>query len=93
MADISLEREHELGLEDVRVRIAAVADKVADRLGGSWEWQGETAVCEARGVRARVDYDDKKVWLEIVLPRLLKPARGKLESAVQAYLDRYFGPL
>jgi putative polyhydroxyalkanoate system protein len=91
VADISLKRVHTLAPEDVRMRVEGVAEKVASRLGGSWEWQGEAAVCKARGARARIAYDDTTIEIEIDLPRLLRPVRGKLEGKVEEYFERYFG--
>lgn len=91
MADISLKRDHDLDQDDIRARVEGVADRVSSRLGGSWEWQGETAVCEARGARARVAYDETTISIEVALPRILRPLRGRLESKVEEYFERYFG--
>ena len=67
-----------------------VADKISDRIGGSWDWDGDEAVCEARGAKARVRYDDKEVSMDVSLPMLLRPMRGKLEMKIAEYFDRYF---
>lgn len=90
MSDISMKRKHGLDEDEVRERIAKVADKVSDRVGGSWDWQGDEAVCEARGVKARVCYDEKEVSMHVSLPMLLRPMRGKLEAKIAEYFDRYF---
>ena len=83
MAEISMRRDH--GFEDpvdVRSRIEGLADKVADKLGGSWRWEGDDAVCEARGAKARVVYDDKTVSIVVSLPLMFRPLRGMLESKI-----------
>jgi len=93
MADISLTRKH--GFEDpddVRSRIEGLADKLADRLGGSWRWKGDEAVCEARGARACVGYDREEISIVISLPLVLRPLRGRLEMKIDEYYERYFGP-
>ena len=92
MGEISMKRSH--GFEspdDVRSRIEGLADKVADRLGGSWCWEGDEAVCRARGAVARVGYDEKDVAIDVSLPLMLRPLRGKLESKIEEYFGRYFG--
>ena len=92
MAEISMRREH--GCEDptdVRSRIEGLADRVSDRLGGSWRWEGDDAVCEARGARARVGYDDTTISIDVSLPLMLRPLRGKLQSKIEEYYERYFG--
>ena len=53
MAEISMRRVH--GFEDptdVRSRIEGLAEKVADRLGGEWRWEGDAAICKSRGAEA-----------------------------------------
>ena len=90
MADLSMKREHDLSAEEARVQIAKLADKLADRLGGSWDWDGDTAVCESRGAKACVGYDDTNVWLDLSLPMMLKPLRRTIQSKVEEILDRDF---
>ena len=90
LADISIRRSHQLSLEQVQATIEKLAQKVVDRLGGSWCWQGNTAVCELRGAEARVGYDEHFVSLEVTLPRALKPLRGRLEGPLEEVFERYF---
>ena len=90
MSDISMKRKHALEQDEVRKRIGKVADKLSDRIGGSWDWDGDDAVCEARGAKARVYYDDEEVSMDVSLPMLLRPMRGKLEAKIAEYFDRYF---
>lgn len=91
MAEISMRRRH--GYDDpdaIRSRIEGLAEKVADRLGGTWQWQGDEAVCEARGAEARVGFDDESISIDVSLPLMLRPLRGKLESKIEEYYARYF---
>lgn len=88
MARISVKRSHGLARDDVRVRIEAMADKLAQRLGGTWQWQGDEAVSEVRGIQARVGYDESTVSVDIALPLAMKPLQRKLESKVDEYLGR-----
>lgn len=90
MADISMKGEHDLSREEVRAQIEKLASKLVDRLGGSWCWEGETAVCELRGAKARVGFDETSVAIDVSLPRMLQPFRRKLESKIQESFDRYF---
>ena len=91
MAEISMRRQH--GCEDtdaIRSRIEGLAEKVADRIGGTWQWQGDEAVCEARGAKARVAYDADSISIDVSLPLMLRPLRGKLEAKIEEYFARYF---
>lgn len=91
MADIEMSRPHGLETDEARERIEALAEKLADRLGGSWDWQGDEAVCQARGARARVFYDERSISLVVSLPMMLRPLRGRLETKIEEYFERYFG--
>ena len=90
MPEISISRKHGLNENDVRGRIEALADKISGRLGGAWSWQGDEAVCDVHGARARVGYDAESIMLEVSLPRMMKPFSGKLEAKIIEYFDRYF---
>jgi putative polyhydroxyalkanoate system protein len=91
MPEISISRRHGLNETEVRRRIEELADKISGRLGGTWGWQGDQAVCDAYGARARVGYDAQSIMLEVSLPRMMKPFSGKLEAKIIEYFDRYFG--
>jgi len=89
MAEISISRKHGLNEADVRGRIEELADKISGRLGGTWSWQGDQAVCEAHGACARVGYDAHSISVEVSLPRMLRPFSGKLEAKIIEYFDRH----
>jgi putative polyhydroxyalkanoate system protein len=92
MAEISLKRKHAFDdPQDVRSRIEGLAEKVSDRMGGSWCWQGDEAVCEARGAEARVAYNADEISIDVSLPLMLRPLRRKLEEKIEEYFERYFG--
>ena len=90
MPEISISRKHGLDEKDVRGRIEELADKISHRLGGTWRWEGDQAVCEAHGARARVGYDARSILLEVSLPVTMKPLRGRLEAKIIEYFDRFF---
>lgn len=90
MAHITMKRAHDLGAERARGQIEQLAQRLADRLGGAWRWQGDQAVCEARGARACVSYDESTVSIEVDLPFMLRPMRGALEAKIEEYYRRYF---
>jgi putative polyhydroxyalkanoate system protein len=90
MPEISISRKHGLSEKDVCDRIEVLADKISDRLGGTWSWQSDQAVCEVHGARAQVGYDAQSISIEVSLPRMMKPLRRKLEAKIIEYFDRYF---
>ena len=92
MAEISLRRAHAFEDPiDVRSRIEGLAEKVADRLGGEWRWEGDAAICKSRGAEARVAYDEDTISIDISLPLMLRPLKGQLEGKIDEYYEKYFG--
>jgi putative polyhydroxyalkanoate system protein len=91
MAEIKMQRRHDCrDLDDVRSRIEGLADRVSQRIGGTWSWEGNEAVCESRGAEARVGFDEENVSIEISLPLMLRPLRVKIEAKIEEYYGRYF---
>ena len=90
MSDISMRRSHELDSAEIESRIERLAGKLSDRLGGSWCWEGKEAVCEARGAKARVAYDETSISMNVKLPFILKPMRSRLEAKIDQYFEEYF---
>ena len=92
MPDILMKRKHGFDdPEDVRSRIEGLAEKVSERMGGSWCWNGDEAVCKARGAEARVGYDADSINIHVSLPLMLRPLHKKLEAKIEEYYGRYFG--
>jgi putative polyhydroxyalkanoate system protein len=90
MADILMKRKHGLEAQEVHARIEKLAGKLSDRLGGSWCWEGQEAICQARGAQARVGYDETSISMQVKLPLMLRPMRARLEAKIEQYFDEYF---
>ena len=90
MADISMKREHGLEPAEVEARIEQLAGKLSDRLGGTWCWEGQEAVCELHGAKARVGFDETSISMNVKLPFMLKAMRGRLEAKIDQYFEEYF---
>ncbi len=90
MAQIEMKKSHALGAEKARGQIELLAQRLAERLGGTWRWQGERAVCEARGAKACVAYDAETISIEVDLPFVMRPMRKVLEAKIEDYFERYF---
>ena len=88
MPKISMKRTHELDKQEIRQRIEKLAEKIGDRIGGSWEWHGEETLSEAYGVKARIGYDERSISVEVSLPMTMRPFQRKLEAKIDEYLVR-----
>jgi putative polyhydroxyalkanoate system protein len=86
MAEISMKRAHDLDKQEIRGRIEKLAQKISDRIGGTWEWHGDETISEAHGVKAWVGYDKNSIFVEVSLPTTMRPFRRKLEAKIDEYL-------
>jgi putative polyhydroxyalkanoate system protein len=90
MADIDLEREHDLGLPAAR----KAADKMAEDLGRKFNlvgsWAGNTLHFDRPGVAGTLALTEKHLHLTVKLGFLLKAMRGPIERAVHQELDSLF---
>ena len=88
--NISVRHEHDLEPEELRANLEKLAVKLSERLGGSWSWEGKAIVCESRGAKARVIYDESSIEVNVTLPHALRLVRGRLEAKIEEYVERYF---
>ena len=90
MADIELQRVHNLGLKAAR----AAADRMADQLGRKFDlkgnWEGNVLRFERPGVTGSLAVTDKDLKLSVALGFLLKAMKGSIEQAVTHELDKLF---
>ena len=90
MADIDLQRVHNLGLKAARV----AADKMAEDLGEKFDlrgdWDGDVLNFHRPGVTGTLAITGKDLHLTVSLGFLLKAMKGSIERAVLHELDTLF---
>ena len=88
MADITLNRKHDLGLKGARIAADKMVDKLKQQFGLSGEWQGNTLSFDRPGVTGKLAVTDHDMNLEVTLGFLLKAMKGPIERAVHEQLDK-----
>ena len=88
MADITLNRKHDLGLKGARTAADKMADKLKQQFGLSGDWQGNTLSFDRPGVTGKLAVTDHDMNLEVTLGFLLKAMKGPIERAVHEQLDK-----
>ena len=89
MAQIRVERTHQLTLPQARQAVQQVADSLAGELKANYRWQGDRLAFECPGAEGMIQLDDAQVIVVLKLSWLLSPARGTIERSINGYLDRY----
>ena len=89
MAQIKVEREHSLDMQEARRRVESVAGKLKERYGVQVSWCGERADLKGPGVSGVLEVLHNRVRVEIKLGLVLRPMKGKITEAIERALDRH----
>lgn len=87
MADISLNRTHQLGLKGAKTAANKMAAKLEEKFDLSSEWDGNTLRFQRSGVNGQMVISENDMKLEVTLGFLLKAMRGPIERAIHEQLD------
>jgi putative polyhydroxyalkanoate system protein len=88
MADILIEREHTLGLEQAVGQIEALADLLGSELDARCVWSGTRLELRRSGATGSIEVTETHLTLEVHLGFLLKPLKGSIEQTITERLDR-----
>jgi putative polyhydroxyalkanoate system protein len=89
MATIEVSRQHSLELKNAREAVLAVAARLQDDLKARHHWVGDSLKFECPGANGCIDVDKSNVRVSVNLSLLLRPARKRIEQAINNYLDEY----
>jgi putative polyhydroxyalkanoate system protein len=91
MSRIHFIREHRLGIEEARARVAQIAQRLEHDLHVVSQWQGNQLSFKRPGASGRIDVGDDSVTLEIRLGLLLAPLRHTIETRIDDKLTSMLG--
>lgn len=88
MADLTLNRTHRLGGDELRRRVEGLAQKLLTRYGGQYEWR-DSAVHYQRGggVSAVILCAPESIRIDVTLGPLMGFLRPTIERELIAALD------
>lgn len=90
MSDLKIKRAHTMSPEQIKTQIEALADKLVDKFGGSYHWQGdEIRYAYSGGVNASVACTASDVEVNVKLGMMMSMFKGKIKSEVEEYLDQH----
>ena len=88
MPDISLVREHHLGLKGARAAADDMVQKLGEKFDLSGDWRGNTLSFSRAGVSGSLTVSETDIALEVTLGFMLKMMKGPIEKSVHEQLDR-----
>lgn len=91
MSKIRLERRHDLGAGRVREIAEAIATDLGNQYGGNHHWEGSVLHFDRPGISGRLAVDDDRLTLDMELGLLMRPLRGRIETAVARRMNELLG--
>lgn len=86
MSQVSVRREHQLGIEGAKAALGAFADDLAKR-GAKLEWSGPRAAVKGPGVSGDITVSESAVEVQIKLGMLARAAGIKADK-LQASIEK-----
>lgn len=89
MADIEVERRHNLSIEEARRAVEQVAEGLRQKVGGEYYWEDDTLMFSRTGTSGAIVVASEAVYIAINTGPMLKPFRKQMTAAIEQYLDQY----
>ncbi len=90
MPDIDIRRSHKLGLKQARQRVETVAERIAEKFGIDYGWDGDAMRFSRSGVDGKIGVSAKDVHVTAKLGLLLGWLKDPIEKEIRRYLDEKF---
>ena len=91
MANIHIERTHNLGLESARTQVEKLAEGLEDQLQIDYEWDGNRLVFKRFGASGTIEVGADRVELDIELGMALALLKDTIEENINSRLDEVLG--
>jgi putative polyhydroxyalkanoate system protein len=88
MAHIDERRKHSKGKDKAREAAEEIAQDIGQKIGAKYRWEGDDLRFERSGAKGSIHVDEGEVRVQVELGLLLRPLKGKIESAIRDYMDR-----
>jgi putative polyhydroxyalkanoate system protein len=90
MPSIDIRRQHGKSIEDGRLAVERVAERIAERFDVTYAWEGDTLHFQRLGVDGHIALSEGEVHVRVNLGFLLMALRGPVESEIHKQIDREF---
>lgn len=88
MAEIRIERNHQLGKREAHRRLAEIEPKLKEKYGVELTWAGDHAQVKGTGVSGQLSLGEERLALDLKIGLLLRPMAGKIRTALERQIDQ-----
>ena len=90
MADIHIQRSHELGHTKARAAAEKIALHLQEKYQLNYRWEENFVQFKRTGVSGHMEVTDNEVMLQVRLGFLLTPLKHQIEREIHRYIDNVF---
>ena len=91
MADIDIQRKHQLPLKDAKAKVEQIAERIAERFDVEYGWHGNTLQFNRSGVDGQIAVSSKDLRVSVRLGFLLLALKSAIEREINGTIDQHFG--
>jgi len=84
-----IRREHGLGKDEARERVASVADELCDTYGLSASWDGDDLKIVGSGIKGCIAVAEQSVDVDLRLGFALSMMSSVIRTSIEDALDKY----
>lgn len=88
-SEITINRDHTLGVDEAKRRVDKLADKLGGRLKLTACWEGNRLQVVGQGVSGHIDVDDVSVRIQVSMGFTMMMFRESIRSAIEGSIDEY----
>ena len=90
MAVITLERNHQLSVEELTGILNEMVAKLESKLDVKSYWESERELYFRRsGANGHIEFDDKQLTLTVKLGLMFRALKGPIEKEINEVVDKY----
>jgi len=90
MSVITLTRQHDLPLDELKHRLEKVAEKIETRLSVHCEWESDrNLIFRRKGASGFLTYDENQLDLTVKLGMMFRALKIPIEKEITAAVDKY----
>jgi putative polyhydroxyalkanoate system protein len=91
MANIHIERQHSLELDDAKSQVESIAENLKKDLQADYQWKGNKLLFKRSGASGSIDVNESTVVVNVQLSMALGLMKGKIEKGINQSLDKLLG--
>jgi putative polyhydroxyalkanoate system protein len=88
MSNISIAREHKLGLAGAKQKIDSLVTTLGEKYGIKLVWRGNEADVKGSGVTGKLKIEETRIALDLKLGLMLTPLAGKIREGLERGVDK-----